>query len=63
MELSLFTTWEGGDGKRRREFNPYLRIGRFELLIDHRWGVDVYLFTIGFGWNRHIGFWTSRVID
>ena len=62
MELSLFTTWEGGDGKRRRELQPYLRIGCFEVCID-RYGIVVHLSRLSLGWMRGSGFWSrsSRV--
>lgn len=54
FELTVFT----GKGDRR-ELNPYLRVGGFELCID-RHGFAVHLPSGGFGFIRGAGFWSSR---
>jgi hypothetical protein len=59
MELSIFTTWQDGAGRTRREFSPFLRIGSFQLCID-RDGIDLWAGRWGCGWNRFIGFWARN---
>jgi hypothetical protein len=59
VELSLFTTWQDGAGNTRREFQPYLRIGGFEVCID-RFGICIHLPSRSFGYIRSSGFWARR---
>ena len=55
MEFRLFAYPLGAS----REFNPYLRLGRFELCID-RDGFRLWLGAHNWGWSRGVGFWISR---
>lgn len=62
FEFSLFVEWANGSGKVRRELNPYLRIGGFELCID--WdGVAVHLPSRSVGFIRGAGFWSRRKVS
>ncbi len=53
IELSLFTCFLD-----QRRFNPYLRVGHFELCVD-RDGVAFHGRRRSFGFIRGSGFWSA----
>ncbi|MGV7119599.1 hypothetical protein [Sphingopyxis sp. 550A] len=55
MKFSLFTRWTVNGPLR---FNPYVRIGGYELCID-RDGACIHTPSRSFGFIRGSGFWSA----